>query len=109
MKVYTVTSVTHRIRLDESEQFDLTTQRKGIDPDVTVRVGTIVAKRNADGDEWEISAGGIRILKSGNLGKAVHVDKWAFGRGFTQSVQEAMWCSFPLAVRRMLTELGVEV
>jgi len=104
MNLQTSVATTHRIKLAESERFDVTTKTGR---PITVRVDFVQAQQASQGDRWDIFMLGHRVLKSGELGKVQKVDSWEYLHSFRHDVDKELFELLPLAVRVELQSQGV--
>jgi hypothetical protein len=104
MKTETQVSTTHRLVLDESEQFDVTTKTSR---PVTVRVNWVTVEQAEQGGEWRIRAAGKRILKSGKVGSGEKLDTWTYRNNFRGETQVELFGEMSQKVQDTLHRLGV--
>lgn len=105
MQTATRTVTTHTITLDESEQFDVTTQTRR---PKNVSIKSVKATNEMSG-RWDLELFGSQIRQDGTDGHSVRVSLWVFCEGmeFKAEDRAKLWAVLPAAVKEKLTEMGV--
>lgn len=106
MKVDTKTLVTHTLRLDEAEQFRVTSQTKR---PVTISVRSVQATNEYSG-RWDLELHGHKVRQDGTAGQFVKFTVWTLceGMDFKEEDRSKLWALLPPEVQSALVALGVD-